>query len=469
MTLKSNIIVLNCCPLGPKEIELWNSLFFKNSENFNFHFFSTELSDQLKGCETFLVHYDQVIFHDVSSLDFKTNKALIREIALHDRIWECYRENESERQAFSWFVFWIMVIKLYSPDSVIIWNGYHIPEAALSRAADLLETPKYFAERGPFAGTFAFDPRGINFGSTFVNQYNHLTAVENSDAIARFANEYFGEGDSNWKQPLRVKDQAAFRARYQIPEEKVIVLFPAQVERDTNSKLFSPEFASVYDAYTEIASQCNQHFEEVFLIAKKHPLQEDAENFADVPLKSGVWIEDAHLFDCIRCCDAVISINSSAAVEAVLLGRPILLLGQSILTPNKSVLKICSRGELQGSFVKLLEYAKSREKVIDKQYLSRLLYSYLYTTEPKYVQLGIKDIAELTFKQGSYSRKHAATLQDVRTISSLIPLFDNDIRQVQKEKSGIEQQLEDLKQSKLYKIRSFFNQIKRIFVRRQAG
>jgi len=308
----------------------WNSLIDFHTDQYCFKFFSTEDCEGVKADECILINYGWTVFEQVWQIANQVSREIIIRVAEKDQIWEIYNKGKSEELAGSWIVLWTIFLELFHPIKVIIWNGHHVPEAALVEVCDFFGIEVIFAERGPLGGTFALDKSGINFLSKFVNQFEQIEAKESDANVQKFAQQYFDCGTSNWDQPERFNSREEFINQLGIPAEKTILFFPSQVDRDSNSKLFSPHFSNTFEAILAVTEWCNAHSDSVHLLVKKHPMQEKNELFDDLTYQSGQSVKDVHIFDCIQYCHAVVSVNSSSAVEAALLGKPVMLLGQKM-------------------------------------------------------------------------------------------------------------------------------------------
>ncbi len=385
-----SILILNCSLLGPNEVAWWNSFYEAHGDNVEVFFFTTDTNAELAFPNVIQISYHDILSCADAALDDGTDD-LLSQVAEYDKIWECYDPVVSKAKARSWYAYWQTALAVCRPAAVYSWNGYNVPEVALARAADLAGIATFHLERGPFARTFVCDKKGFNFSGSFISDYDKIDVEPDEERVRRFRQAYFKGGVSNWEQPELVSERDAFFDTLGIPKDKLLLFFPSQLDRDANSKLFNRHFSSVYEALASTASVLEKHADRVFLLAKKHPKQEDdTERYAAACSRVGKWIEDAHIFDCIAFADAVISINSAVAVEAALCGKPTLILGSSILQPNEAVLKLTDRETFDETIDDLLSLASGRETRIDPAYFSKLLFGYLFSAEPEYVELGLK-------------------------------------------------------------------------------
>jgi len=393
---KKNVIILNCCHLGESEREFWNSLFLSFSDTHHFTFLSTTAVDGIKADKCLQIRYEFILFPNCPENPSAELTQLIQRVADKQRIWDSYQDEESLRLAYSWLITWTMLLRTIKPDFVIAWNGHHLPEAALKEICDIESVDFIYAERGPLAGTFSLDKLGVNCQSSFNLAYDKIAVETSIEKVLEFKNLYFGDGNSNWMQPERSFDKQQLLQRFNIPEGKKIIFFPGQVDRDINSKLFSPHFNSTFDAFSNIVEWCNKNSDDVFLLAKKHPMQEPEQANEELEIASGVWVEDIHIFDCIELCDVMVSINSSSAVEAALAEKPLLLLGDSILRHAENVIHIGSRAELDISLKSLVTNGSWAHATLRTEFFSKLLFGYLFTAKEEFVKCGVQHVSRFS-------------------------------------------------------------------------
>lgn len=427
---KKDVIILNCCPLGANETEFWNTFFLSYSRTHQFTFLSTTAANGIKADKCLQIRYDVILFSKVPENPTLELTQLIQLLADKQKIWECYEDVHSQQLAYSWLITWTALLRTISPDFVIAWNGHHLPEAALKEACSLESIDFVYAERGPLAGTFSLDRLGINCQSRFNLSYDKIVVEASADKVRQFKKLYFEHGTSNWSQPKRSFDREKLLKRFDIPRDKKIIFFPGQVDKDVNSKLFSPHFESTFDAFSKLVEWCNKNSRDVFLLAKKHPMQEKEQTYEDLIISSGIWVEDIHIFDCIELCDVMVSINSSSAVEAALAEKPLLLLGDSILQHADNVLQIRSADELDSSLERLVMNGINSYVNARTEFFSKLLFGYLFTAKEEYVQCGVQHVSRFSAPQQPHAPKKGDLLNvGLSLLDSLIPTLDNAVVQ----------------------------------------
>lgn len=124
-------------------------------------------------------------------------------------------------------------------------------------------------------------------------------------------------GISKFRQP---EDQVA------LPDDYVFV--PLQVPTDSVMKL-------AYFSQNRLVRRLCKHAQDVPVVFKVHPQTRKTEPEVAARMdalhdpKAGIHVVDAHVHDLIRGARAVICTNSGAGMEAVLLGKPVILCGKA--------------------------------------------------------------------------------------------------------------------------------------------
>jgi len=422
--MKKTILILNCCPLGENEIQFWNSFYEKNSNTHNFMFFSTNLSDHLKIKTTIKINYDFNLSDFIHKNKNPVFDLIAKEIAHYENIWGMYDLQSSIDKAYSWLFFWHFIMRFFLPTGVYVWNGYHIPELALLKTADFYGVKKYYMERGPFGKTFICDNKGFNYSSSFIENYDLITSKSRIENISKFSKVYFQTGVSNWEQPELCKSKKEFINKYKIPEDKHLIFFPAQIDNDANSKLFSPYFNDVYAAFNNIIDALDYYSDKIYLIAKSHPKETAKMKYKKIQSSLGKWIDDCHIFDCLKYSDAIISINSASAVEGALLCKPILILGNSILSPHQHIIRLSKKEGLKKTIDKIIQLIGKNSELMDFNFFDKLLFQYLYTAYPDFEHLGIQSVSKIPLPLGAevYNNK---LIEDVSFPIEFLSLFFN--------------------------------------------
>lgn len=222
------------------------------------------------------------------------------------------------RRAAQWHFNWAhQRIERLNPDAVGVWGGRAVDARAALAAADAVGVPRFTFETGLLPGTTTCDPRGVNFDNSVPRE-------------PAFYERY--QRRSPLPQALLPRAGRRYPARVILPERYLFV--PFQVWLDSQMLLYSPWIRDmrhlvmvVTEAWRTTLARHGVH-----LVFKMHPSCK--ERYLD--LQAAVAREPGLLFangnpteELIRGACGVITVNSTVGVEALLMGRPVLALGQA--------------------------------------------------------------------------------------------------------------------------------------------
>jgi len=200
------------------------------------------------------------------------------------------------------------------PDVVGVWGGQGVDSRAVRVAAAELGIPCMLFETGLLPSTTTADARGVNAENAVPRDprfYAQYTA--SAELPTQFVPRRQPEGDA---EPLP--------ARY--------VFVPFQVALDSQVLLYSPWIRSMAQFYWILDSVLREVPEPLHLVCKPHP--SCAHDHADLRRHAAqhprMHIVDNHTSEAlIRGADGVVTLNSSVGIEALLLDRPVLCLGDA--------------------------------------------------------------------------------------------------------------------------------------------
>ncbi len=228
-----------------------------------------------------------------------------------------------------------MFFQIIEPDVVIVWNGNLSGSELFRREAERRRISLLYAEKGVLPESWYIDPQGINANSTIAKMSEEFMEVEKKEIykFKRFIGVIDQNGTSAWPQPERIeKDQ--MKESLGINEKQKVILFPCQVENDTNIILFSNHFKTNSSVIKWLTDSIGSDY---FLLVKSHPmgLHSDKIELKRILGKHGKIVENANILDLIEISDIVVTINSTVGFEASIRNCPVLQLGKGILD-NKS-------------------------------------------------------------------------------------------------------------------------------------
>lgn len=264
------------------------------------------------------------------------------------------------------------VLHILEPDLVIIWNGM----ADVRYATRTLVAGKgmriLYAEKGMLPESWYVDQNGINALSSIDKKMCNVDMSDESiNQTAEYISKIIDSGNSAWRQPAR-ESAVLLRDQLGLKENTRIILFAGQVDSDTNVTDFSP-FDNVSQA-VELTAGAIPNGD--MLVIKPHPLcsahsrlklQELAKQHPNL-----IILGEANIWDAIEISDVIVTINSTVAFEALLRKKPIIVLGDGVISLS-GLVNVTPPKELREKLSQLLE--QPDENTVDFSRVMRLVYS----------------------------------------------------------------------------------------------
>lgn len=226
------------------------------------------------------------------------------------------------------------IIRVKGARALLTWNGAHAIQSAGVHAARQHALPCYFLERGLLPNTLVVDPVGVNYGSHIAgDRWAGVEATAPDDSARAKLEAYCSqlcEQGVTIVQREDTADGAAIRERFGIPADAPIILFPLQIERDTNIIRYSPHFDSMPEAVRAVQGAAYLH-PNVHLIVKPHP--EDRDRLSELESICGPRTHlamDYNVRSVIQEASVVVAINSTVGLEALTAYKPVITLGNAI-------------------------------------------------------------------------------------------------------------------------------------------
>ncbi len=214
---------------------------------------------------------------------------------------------------------------------VLNFNGSKYPESCMAVAARRLGRPMLLVENGHFPGTFQADPVGINAASAFPRD----------PAVLRPLAPLWPEE----RLPRRIGERAdklgqTGRAPLSLPEGFVFV--PFQVPSDSQVLLHSPWIPDMRAFHAEVVAAAEARPDLVFVI-KEHPSFKLRLAGKVPPHPRVIFANAARTPELIERARAVVTLNSTVGIEALVLERPVIVLGEAIFAIDGLVLRAPDR------------------------------------------------------------------------------------------------------------------------------
>nr|WP_246335805.1 capsular biosynthesis protein [Azomonas macrocytogenes] len=202
------------------------------------------------------------------------------------------------------------------PDAVVVWNGSNrLCRILLSLLPE--HTGTFFFENGLLPDTTTLDPRGVNYENSVPREaafYRRYAAERNIAAEAA---------------PVVLvprKNRSAGKTAIELPERFIFI--PFQVDIDSQVRLFSPWVRNMRELFAigeRLARETG-----ICVVFKEHP--SSRESYPDLHARASEQLLFANgngTQELIEASLLVITLNSTVGLESLLLGKPVLTLGQA--------------------------------------------------------------------------------------------------------------------------------------------
>jgi capsular polysaccharide export protein len=258
-------------------------------------------------------------------------------------------------------------------DLPVVWGGFQLPVAAALAAARETDIRTLFCENGYLPKTIVMDPKGINAGNSLTGKTTEFyRSVETDDA--RRVNLF--------DMPLvarPLKSGPAASENIVLPER--FVFLPLQVHDDSQILLYSPQFRDmpsvVRFCIAGVEALNRRRGTRLKLVVKGHPSDHGRIDYSRVfrEFPEAVFTKSASTQDLIRKCAAVITVNSTVGIEAMLQLKPVVTLGEAFYAVSGLVRPCGAKGDLGAVLCDAIETPPDRELI--EHFLYFLRYDYL--------------------------------------------------------------------------------------------
>jgi capsular polysaccharide export protein len=200
-------------------------------------------------------------------------------------------------------------------DCVLIWGGSYLPQTAIREVSNLYDKKTLFFEISSLPNRIQVDPKGINFEDSLSKDPDFYKELS------------FKEDETMPKCPeqRRAKVKRASKLS-RLPDSFIFI--PFQVPSDSQILNFSPWVKNMVH-FHQIISETSKILPALNFVIKEHPSFKKSIQ-AQVESRPNVFFANSHKTkELIDKCDAVLTVNSSVGVEALLSSKKVILLGNA--------------------------------------------------------------------------------------------------------------------------------------------
>jgi capsular polysaccharide export protein len=255
----------------------------------------------------------------------------------------------------------------FAPDVIVQWNGMSLAGRVVTAFARATGVPLLYFELGNIEPKLFVDVSGVNAAARIASHPDELERAGVTDQdlepwigdlIARrvamtripqaapririnpwFPIDFFAQfvaaipAPNNLGIVRRLAEKLsrlAYRPPPNIRPDRPYVLLPLQVSKDSNLLLFSNGF----DNLKALAfARDRARTKGLSLVVKPHPAETNIRLLAEITRvcgEHGILMTSANVTQLLIGCEEVITINSTVGLEAMLIGKPVTVLGQSL-------------------------------------------------------------------------------------------------------------------------------------------
>lgn len=205
-----------------------------------------------------------------------------------------------------------------TPKVICIWNGHRLPEMAIRAAAQEFDIRIAYFENGLIPKSTTVDFSGVN-------------AFSSIPRARAFYDRYFLENDCQSLSDTRLLIRKPHKRKLKAGGEEVAgryVFVPFQVNFDSQVIINSPWLNSMEEFYSVLFSIIELIEEGLTVIIKEHP--SDPRSYTELYNKhSRIKFVSGDTETFIRNAEAVITLNSSVGIEAAMLEKKVIVLGNA--------------------------------------------------------------------------------------------------------------------------------------------
>ncbi len=202
----------------------------------------------------------------------------------------------------------------FQPDGVVLWNGAHYKQRALIDYCGASEIKLLYLELGFLPNTMAIDSHGVNYNNSLPRH-------------ADFYRDYQPRGESLLTELVKRPPRTEVGDEIELPEHYIFV--PFQVYDDTQVLVHSPWVRSMEDFHQLLEDSVAALPEGWSFVVKEHPTSTRSYRQLHDRHPRVIFANANNTQQLIEGAELVVTINSTAGIEALMLGRPVLTVGKA--------------------------------------------------------------------------------------------------------------------------------------------
>jgi len=260
-----------------------------------------------------------------------------------------------------WFLMSIyFYLEKYKPEFLALWNGKKFHQRLALEVAELFNIKPLFFENGVMPNTTTLDLKGVNASSSIPRDIEFFKKLKYSKI----------------NLPTTLIERKSKKKRVEIGEKlpSRYIFVPFQVSYDTQILQHSPWIGSMFELF-DIIEWLSERLDIAFVI-KEHP-SDRVSNYKSLYARRGekIFFSLENTQKLIQNATAVVTINSSVAVEALLFYKRVVVLGEAFFAID-GLVKVAKSEEELLSILQNIDSFKIKKDLVNN-FLAYLYYDYL--------------------------------------------------------------------------------------------
>lgn len=212
---------------------------------------------------------------------------------------------------------YLRLLRRNKPTWLALWSGVMWNQALAVEAARQCQIRCIFFENGLLPNTATIDPAGVNYLNSVPREADFFRSQETTASV-----------DAVNLIPRVPKLDKPRGKPIELPARYLFV--PFQVDVDRQILMYSPWIKHMQHLYQVLLGMLEVLPEDMWIVFKEHPSSAKDYSFLsrECPARM-VFANDNSTQVLIENAQAVVTINSTVGIEALLLGKPVITLGQA--------------------------------------------------------------------------------------------------------------------------------------------
>lgn len=241
------------------------------------------------------------------------------------------------------FAKYLALLKNKKPKNIVVWNGKKLPNITAVLAAKRLNINVFYFENGLLPGTTTLDPKGVNAASSLSQNPNFYLNFDPKNILSFDLPTLSQRSNHRKRTDFDTK---------KLPDNFLFVAF--QVPHDTQIASHSPWITTMEMLYIEVIKAVKKLDDpSLTVVFKEHPTW--PKHYTSLYNKSDIAIfaNGNHTPELIEKSKAVITINSTVGLEALLLNKQVITLGDACYNIEGLVLHAKNSEDLKNCLEKI--------------------------------------------------------------------------------------------------------------------